>query len=133
MNVEIRAKRILSGLPNYQSAAGVSVEVPAVSKACGNFLGRYRNKDSDVDALWFYETAVIWTAPGEKIEIPFKEVDQVTLPAKKESQGLVLKMRDGRNILLPILGKRDHFFDSMEVLRFFDRVLKDLRAAAPST
>lgn len=128
MNVEIRAKRVLSVLPNYQPAPEVAVAGPAVSETCGRLLGRYRNTDTDVDALWFYETAVIWSASAGTIEIPFKEIDHVTLPAEKESEGLMLKMRDGRNISLPVRGKSGRFFDSMEMLRFFDRVLADLRS-----
>jgi hypothetical protein len=128
MNVEIRAKRILSALPNYQSATDIASTPPAVPKAGGGLLGRYRNTETDVDALWFYETAVIWLSSDAVVEIPFKEIERVELPAEKESEGLILKMRGGRDIPLPVRGKRGRFFDSMEVLRFFDRVLADLHS-----
>jgi hypothetical protein len=127
-NVEIRAKRILSALPSYQTAAEISEAAPAGSEAFGSLIGRYQNIETEVGTIWFFETAIVWATLSAVIYIPFKEVEHVGLSAEKESEELALKMRDGRDILLPVEGKRGRFFDSMEVLRFFDRVLADLRS-----
>lgn len=134
MNVEIRAKRILSELLNYQPAAEISAAAPAGYENVGNLIGLYRNTETEVDALWIFETAIIWSALGGTIVVvPFKEIDQVKLSAGKESNALVLKMRDGQDILLSVRGTHGRFFDSLAFLQFFDCVLADLRRSADPT
>jgi hypothetical protein len=71
-----------------------------------------------------------WFEDGRSVAIRFADVSEVTLPSGKESEGLLLKMQDGKELRLPVEGQRGRFFDSMEMLRFLDRVLQDLRGQA---
>lgn len=127
MNVEIRAKRVLSQLQNYQSAEDISAADKPAQSIYGNLIGRYRNSETDIDALWFFERAVIWEGCDAVTDIPYDEITRIELPFNKNSEWLIIFMQDGIKISLPVRGKRGNFFDSMEVLRFFDRVLANSR------
>ena len=126
MNVAIRAKRILSALPNYQEANDDKVCPPkSFIESLGVPVGRYRNSDAKNDAVWIFENGVAWFDNDRQMTLRFEQVAEVTLPTGKESEGLMLRTEEGQKILLPVKGQRGRFFDSMEVLRFFDRVMQD--------
>lgn len=128
MNVSIRARRILSAIPNYREA-GQTDDWPSklANGSLGEAIGCYRNPGPEGDLVGIFSDGLAWRESGSPIELRFVDVAQAELPRGKESEGLLLLMQDGRQQHLPITGQRGRFFDSMEVLRFVDRVLQDLR------
>lgn len=130
MNTAIRAYRILSNLANYQKV-GPGDEWPSklANEHLGEAIGCYRNSpEHGSDLVGVFSNGVAWLDHDRKNELRFVEIAEVTLPSKKESEGLLLRTQDGRELFLPIRGRRGRFFDSLEVLRFFDRVIKDLKS-----
>ncbi len=71
--------------------------------------------ESEVSTI---EDRMAWSESGRSIELRFADLAQVELPSGKESDGLLLLLRDGRQQQLPVKGQRGQFFDSMEMLRF---------------
>lgn len=131
MNTSIRARRILAALANYQHVEHVSDWPPEPFVArLGEPIGRYRNPGPAGDVVGIFADGVAWFEQGCSVEIKFVDIAEVMLPSGKESEGLLLKMRDGKQLSLPIRGNRGRFFDSMEMLRFLDRVMQDLRGQA---
>jgi hypothetical protein len=128
MNTVIRARRILAALANYQSVGQVT-DWPSESsnERLGEPIGRYRNPGPEGDVVGIFADGVAWFERGCSVELRFADIVEVTLPSGKESEGLLLRMHDGRQLLLPVKGQRGRFFDSMEMLRFLDRVIQDLR------
>jgi len=129
MNAAIRAHRILAALANYQKAEYANDWLAKLADdRLGKLIGCYRNPVPQVDVIGIFTNGLAWLDNGgHEITIPFAEIIEVTLPAGKESEGLLLRTQDGRQLQLPIRGQRGRFFDSMEVLRFLDRVMGDLR------
>lgn len=66
--------------------------------------------------------------------IRFSEVVSVSLPEGKSSKAICFVLNDGESAVVPFTGG-DNFSDSLEVLRFLDRVINDakkLKAEADS-
>lgn len=127
LNVEVRARRTLAGLANYQPVSEVAEPIPEKSDELGAPIGRYRNTTSDIDALWIFDRGISWFSPQGVVDVPFDKIDRVDLPDIKASEGLAIILKDGQEIYLPVRGRHGRFVDSMEILRFIDRVLAELR------
>ena len=78
-----------------------------------------------------FDHGLVWTGSGGLITLRFSEIAEASLVSGKESEGLLLTTRDGQQIQLPIKGQRGRFYDSMEMLRFVDRVMQDLKDGSP--
>ena len=128
MNAAIRAHRILAALANYQKVESTD-DWP--SKPSGEYLGEpigcYRNPGPQGDVIGVFVEGLTWFESGRAVDLRFADIAEGTLPSGKESEGLLLKVRDGRQLQLPVKGQRGQFFDSMEMLRFLDRVTQYLR------
>jgi len=86
----------------------------------------YLNADEIADdVIGIFTNGLIWFEGNNWVELRFSDISELVLG--KESEGLLLKIRDGRQLQLPVRGQRGRFFDSMEMLRFLDRVIEDLR------
>ena len=128
MNAAIRAHRILAALTNYQKAEQAydwPVTLPA--SHLGGPIGYYRNSGVDGEVIGIFANGLAWIEGAHSVELLFTDIAEVTLPSGKESEGLLLKMRNDGQLKLPVKGQRGKFFDSMEMLRFLDRVMQDLR------
>jgi hypothetical protein len=134
MNVAVRAHRILAALANYQKAEHVNDVLAKLADAhLGQLIGCYRNPAPQDEEVGIFSSGLAWFHNGHVVAIPFVEITEVTLPNGKESEGLLLTVQDGRQLQLPIRGQRGRFFDSLAVLRFLDRVMKDLQAYQQSS
>jgi hypothetical protein len=71
-----------------------------------------------------------WTEAEGEISVRFAEIVDVSLPREKQSEALSLRLNDGRELRLPIRGRRGRCYDSLEFLRFLDRVREDGRRRA---
>ena len=128
MNAAIRAHRILAALSNYRKA-GHADDWPSKSSGehLGEPIGTYRNPGPQGDVIGIFADGLTWIHSGRAVDLRFTDIAEVMLPNGKESEGLLLKVRDGKQIELPVRGRQGRFFDSMEMLRFLDRVTRDLR------
>jgi len=128
MNTAVRAHRILGAMTHYQKASSTDDWLPKLANGqLGQPIGCYRNPGPEGEVIGIFADGLVWYEGGQSIELRFAEVSKVTLPSGKESEGLLLDMQDGKQLRLPVKGQRGHFFDSMEMLRFLDRVMQDLR------
>lgn len=131
MDTAVRAHRILAAMGNYQKASQADDWLPKLADGrLGEPIGCYRNPGPEGEVIGIFADGLAWDEGGRLVKLRFTDLSQVTLPSGKESEGLLLKMQDGKELQLPVKGKRGRFFDSMEMLRFLDRVMQDLRGRA---
>jgi len=125
MDTAIRAHRILGVMAHYQKARSTDDWLQKLANGrLGKSIGFYRNPGPEGEVIGIFADGLAWYEGGQSIELCFAEVSEVTLPREKESEGLLLNMQDGKQIWLPVKGQRGRFFDSMEMLRFLDRVMQ---------
>jgi len=128
MNVATRAHRILAMMANYNKAMPTDQWPEKLGDGrLGEAIGCYQNPGPEGEVIGIFDEGMVWRDSGCWIELRFTDLAQVELPNGKESEGLLLRLQDGRQLRLPVNGQRGRFFDSMEMLRFVDRVLEDLR------
>lgn len=132
MNTAIRAHRILAALTNYEKVDRESDRLSMFGNAgLGELIGCYRNPGPQTEMVGVFDHGLVWTGSGGLITLRFSEIAEASLVSGKESEGLLLTTRDGQQIQLPIKGQRGRFYDSMEMLRFVDRVMQDLKDGSP--
>jgi hypothetical protein len=130
MNAMVRAHRILAALANFRRATAEDEPITKlVDGRLGESIGTYSNPDSESAVIGIFGNGLAWRQDDHLVEVSFIEISNIELPNGKESDGLLLNMRDGRVFRLPVKGRRGRFFDSMEMLRFLDRVTQDVRGA----
>lgn len=122
MDSSVRAYRILARLKSYEIGR-VNENFPEVPDL-GDLLGCYRNPPPKDNLVAFYSLGLAWRSGVEIITAKYAEMTEVALNQEKASLGLIIDMTDGRRLQLPISGGNGRFHDSMEVLRFLDRVRK---------
>lgn len=128
MNTAIRAHRILAAMANYRMAAQTDAWLLKLSNGrLGEPIGYYRNPGLEAEMIGVFSDGLAWYENDRSVAFRFADVSEVVLPTGKESEGLLLKMQDGEQIHLPVRGQRGKFFDSMEMLRFLDRVIHDIQ------
>jgi hypothetical protein len=123
MDTAVRAHRILGAMANYQKASSTDDCLQRLADGrLGEPIGCYRNPGPEGEVIGIFADGLAWHEDGRSVELRFTDVSEVTLPSGKESEGLLLHMKDGKQLLLPVKGQRGRFFDAMEMLRFLDRV-----------
>lgn len=123
MNVSIRAKRILSGIPAYEVRGTIKDWPEEIAYfAGGEPIGCYKNIDPRNEVIWIFEMGIGWNHQGANIFVPYEQIAEAALPDGKESEWILLRTKDGKQFQLPVYGRRGRFNDSMEILRFLDRV-----------
>lgn len=133
MHVGIRAHRILSALAHYKEAGKADDWPLEVSgEHLGDPIGWYRNPGTQGEVVGIFADGLAWSQDGHPVALKFADIAEVMLSHGKESEGLLLKLRNGTLLPLPIKGRQGRFVDAMEMLRFLDRVMQDLRRKEPS-
>ncbi|MFV3126487.1 hypothetical protein [Niveispirillum sp. KHB5.9] len=130
MYAQIRAHRILSKLPNFeriQSDENCFISDRDID--LGVIIGVYHNTDLDGEDVHVFSDGIRWKTGNKLYNVKYREILSIDLENKKDSKALVLHLINGNNVYVPINGRRGNFFDVMEVLRFFERVLNDTRGA----
>lgn len=128
MDTAVRAHRILAAMANYQKADPTDDWLTKLTDGrLGEPIGCYRNPKPEGETIGIFANGLAWHEGSRSVELRFDDVVGVALSSGKESEGLLLKTRNGKQLQLPIKGQRGRFFDSMEMLRFLDRVMQDLR------
>jgi hypothetical protein len=132
MNVKSRAHRILRPMTRYrQAGAEAPLLVLAEDPVLGTPLGVYQNPEPDRETVTVYAHGIAWGDGARSVRVGFSEIADVDLSNGKESQELLLTLKDRRLERLPIRGRVGRFYDSLEFLRFLSRVLGDLGRAVP--
>lgn len=67
---------------------------------------------------------------GKIVCIPFSEIVSCSLMNGKKSNGISLFLSSGASAVLPVTGGSEGFSDSLEFLRFLDRVINDIKNMA---
>ncbi|MGO1070759.1 hypothetical protein [Lysobacter sp. CA199] len=124
MSAATRSHRILRRMAAYKGVAESAGECPQ-TRDMGALLGQYQNPVGQGD-LWFFDYGLVWAGSNGSEEIRFDSILEVRLPNGKESLALNLICVDGREHVIPVGNSYGKFFDSLEMLRFFDRTIEDL-------
>jgi hypothetical protein len=128
MNPTARAHRILVPLKNYKKAEPTDDFFLRLSEArLGEPLGCYQNETTSIGNIGVFTEGLSWLDGDNLIVVRYENISEVTLPGDKSSRSLLLKKNDGHSIWLPITGGNEKFFDSLEMLRFLDRVTGEIR------
>lgn len=118
MNVEARVKRILIPIQRFKPESGANVYL-------GSVFGIYNNTPDD-ESLTICEKGICWVSHDQEIIIRFKEIEHVSLNNDKSADHISVSMKNGKIINIPVKGKSGKFSDSLEFLRFLDRVIMDI-------
>ena len=128
MNATIRAKRILTALTTYQKVDAQNFEIPKwVGDGLGAAIGRYQNDPNQGEDIWIFADGLAWMENGHTHITKYTEISIAKLLTGKESKGFILETVEGHELWFPVTGFRGRFYDSMEMLRFIDRVTQDVR------
>jgi hypothetical protein len=126
MSAIIRAHRILKKLPRYVDCRGDSTPIFSEKfPELGSLIGVYKDREHDSSAISIFENGLSWQQDDTELSIEYKNISSVELPAAKDGRSLVLNRATSDSLTLPITGGDGKFRDSLEFLRFLDRVLAD--------
>ncbi len=123
MNAKIRAHRILRHLKNYQDAASNSL-LSAEASSLGQIIGVYRNLDGI--NVFIYADGISWKNNRLTNQIRYLQIEAIKLPNSLRSKSLIVWLVDGTSHEVPFDGNDGKTFDSLEVLRFLERVRSDI-------
>ncbi|MFJ9453170.1 MULTISPECIES: hypothetical protein [unclassified Herbaspirillum] len=129
----MRVHRILKALKNYEHAQPQVDELTCPSRISnlGALLGYYRNSNIEEDVVAIFDQGLTWNDNGNLIVLRFIDVIDVELTDGKNSESLLLKMKGSQTVDLPIKGRHERCYDSLEVLRFLRRVMTDAKHQNP--
>lgn len=133
MNARIRAKRILEPLRGFRyienENEGPAGEGPAgaCTRTLGGIIGCYDNVREENGRIWIYEDGLVWCTENERQSIHFDEIVQVFSRGEKRSVEIKLIKNNGQVLVWPFDGNDGTHFESLEMLRFLDRVMSDRR------
>ncbi|WP_295841598.1 hypothetical protein [uncultured Xanthomonas sp.] len=127
MNPHSRAHRILRGTYNFTS----STEDPAVPKefndvSLGKFIGIYHNKADSIGDVAFFFDGLAWAEGSMMRMVRYDEMARATVPQGKNDLCVLIQLIHGGEVLIPVTGTDGRFFDTMQVIRFINRVVEDL-------
>jgi hypothetical protein len=127
--VKSRAHRALRQLPRFTSQEADLVRYANVLRLGEEeeIVGAYQNPENLPKCDVVISSMGLYLIGDEVTEsLPFSEILSATGPTEKtQADRLVLELRGGRSIGLPILGGDERFRDVFAVLRFLDRVIAD--------
>lgn len=133
MKTATRAYRILRALSNYRSVEGKDRLGSAPNAGeLGKVLGLYENPGCPKATITICDAGLFWTQHGRQVTVRYRDIVRVRLAGGKQSETLDLELGDGRRVELPVRGRQGRFYDSLEVLRFLDRVTQDVRNLEPN-
>jgi hypothetical protein len=119
--VEIRIHRIFAPLGRFTRTDLIT------DAGLGRVLGFYENAADEIDRLLFCQEGICWLSAESGVKVHFDQIESANLNNEKLSDGLLLKMRNGDLIALPVRGRSGRALDVMEIYRFISRVLSDSR------
>ena len=132
MTPGIRAYRILRPLARYVPADDPRAASEPSHSQLGPLLGIYCNPDRE-ENVRFYEKGLAWGDESEDHALRYADIAAATAPDEQGSMSVELTTTEGASHEVPVKGHKDgNTFDSLEVLRFFLRVIGDNARIAKS-
>jgi hypothetical protein len=125
MTPRIRAHRILRNTPNYQEARLDNNADDRHFYELGKPIGAYHNPDPGGEIIEFYDKGICLVERENSILFRYDEILRVMPHTAKQSEQIELALKGDRVLQLPVRGRQGKFRDSMEMLRFLDRVVED--------
>jgi hypothetical protein len=128
----IRAHRILRPLARYVPADDPRAASQPPHGQLGLLLGIYCNPNPE-ENVRFYEKGLVWGDRSGDRTLGYAEIKAATAPHDQRSMSIEPTTVGGTSHEVPVKGHRDgNTFDSLEVLRFFLRVIGDQLRVAKS-
>jgi hypothetical protein len=141
MNVQIRAKRILSRLASYRSIDDVGSECQSLREQAllkGAYpIGIYMNSQGDrQEAILISDLGIFVSSGSDILFVEYKRVERVDVVAgntlveedsgeKSEADGLLISMLDTSPKLVPVRNGNGKYRDVFEFSRFMNRAVND--------
>lgn len=126
--VKPRADRILKEIESYRSVdSDQEFSYDIDQHPMGRVFGVYEN--SPDCCIYVAEDGLILQELQQRKYIPYREIQNAKVPGtdKLSANQIVLRMKDGREHVLPIQHGRGKTRDVWEFWRFVDRVYKDIQ------
>ncbi|SRR6266511_1100671 len=134
-SIESRIHRTLEGLKRFRLCARWD-QLPQLDNidpplnATERLLGAYENVPGRADHILLFTNVGVhlWEDRGWR-SLKYTDIAATEWPteSKNEALTLVIRMKTGDHERLPILGGTELTRDLFEVMRFFDRVVEDMR------
>lgn len=132
MTVRSRAHRTLKSLNHYEdfSEKEPSSKIPLDEINLDEneeIIGVYRNPGSSDTNIAVTELGLRAKQANGWSFIRFDDIEEATAhpPDKHEADSILLLLRSGEEVAVPVTGKNGRFRDVFEFLRFLDRVKED--------
>ncbi|WP_421694494.1 hypothetical protein [Aestuariivirga sp.] len=114
-------------MANYRKSQEKDENSEGVNEHLGQAIGSYHNPGPTGEVVKVYCNGISWKADDNLVKVRFAELTKIEVPIGKESEALLLTLNDGQRLVMPVKGRRCRFLDSMEMLRFLNRVVGDLQ------
>ena len=125
MNVESRAQRILTHLVGYVAATDCILPTKINSDgSLGKLICCYANPGEE--DVFIFSEGVAWVDHLSVVEIFYQNILKISAEQSKSTKHIHIKTNDDCSYFMPVVGARGKFLDSMEMLRFLDRIVSDL-------
>jgi len=126
-----RAYRILLPMKNWVDVRDIGSHFMKNEEFnMGDLIGLYKNTSCSDEDVGVFSNGLVWLVNKSIFRINYKDIHSSFLVNGKKSELILIKKINGDEFFLPIKGCRDKFFDSLEFIRFIDRVVGDLRKAS---
>lgn len=136
VTVKSRAYRALRHLSRFTSGGadldrfGHSLQLGENEEIVGVY---YNPQDLPTPNVVISSLGVYLIDAEATVTVPFSEIQSVSGPTEKScANKLVVELRGGEAVTLPILGGHERFRDVFAVQRFLDRVIADMKSG-PAT
>jgi len=136
MNVEIRAKRILTPLDSYEAVDAGNSSLRAFGSLRGaKPLGIYRNNGaSGEEAILISDVGLFLARHDGAIFVDYTAIESVevaeqgaalTASSKSEADGVLLNGKSANPVLVPVRNGNGRYRDAFEFSRFVSRAAED--------
>jgi len=125
MNPRSRAHRILRHLPRYVAADNPLTPIAGRTEDLGKMIGVYQNPEPEGERIEIWDNGICWMKNGNLNIVMYDDLSSAIIPDEKNSEFLIIATKSDGKMLLPVRGVDGKFRDSLEMLRFFDRVIDD--------
>jgi hypothetical protein len=129
VRTSVRAHRILVPLARYRPIMSGAAPAIDMKGSLGEPIGCYENGDRGND-VWVFDEGLAWANGGEVTAVRFDEIVGTSLPEGKASLAVCVTEKSGRQVVVPVEGRRARAVDALEFCRFVTRVVEDVRRNA---
>jgi len=142
MNVQIRAKRILSRLGSYHPIEAVGSDFLYLREQAFRQgaipIGVYINTQGSGDTILLSDLGLISDLEGTKAFIAYRDIERVDVVAgktrveaatdeKSDADGLLLTLLNSTSIVIPVRDGNQQYRDVFEFGRFISRAVEDVK------